>query len=158
MAFGNNKISDKQQRFIECYCNPDSDTYCKVTKSYLKAGYSNVSSVDQCASRLLNSAKIKQGIELYKADKEKKQAVIDTMNREYTLNQIKDHLEHCIATGDNTNRSNMIGLLAKINGMLIDRKEIEQTNHNVANITPQELEALEAIARANNIRLSKKQG
>jgi len=149
------ELSIKQERFIESYCNPDSDTIGKVTKSYLKAGYSNVSSVDQCASRLFNSAKIKQGIELYKADKSQKQAVIDTMNREYTLNQIKDHLEHCIATGDNTNRSSMITLLAKINGMLIDRKEIEQTNHTGTTLAPQELEALEAIARANNIRLSR---
>ena len=59
---------------------------------------------------------------------------------------------------DNTNALRALEDLGKTIGAFVDRKEIEQTTREVPNLSPQELEALEAIARANNIRLSQKQG
>jgi hypothetical protein len=152
------ELTEKQQLFIENYCNPKSSTFGNGTKSYLASGYSCNKSAAISACRLLNSDKIKQAIELWKAKRDKEQAKRESITDDYALAKLKEHLERCEANSDNTNTTACIRLLLQTRGLLVDRKEIEQTNHNVANITPQELEALEAIARANNIRLSQKQG
>jgi len=93
----------------------------------------------------------------YRAGLKAKEAQRADISRDYYINQLIERYNEYKAS-DHTNALKAFEMVGKVLGLYIDRKEIEQTNHNVANITPQELEALEAIARANNIRLSQKQG
>jgi len=154
-------LTEKQKLACKYYMDKTSDTYGNKTKSYLKAGYKETHNSNSAACMMFSKPKVIEHLgELREQEQviEGKKSIRDILNADYTLEKAKSHLERCIANGDNTNTTAMLKLLAQVNGLLIDRKEIEQTNHNVANITPQELEALEAIARANNIRLSQKHG
>jgi len=83
-----------------------------------------------------------------------KEAKSREVTKDYLTDQLITMYEQCKGK-DNTNALRALEDLGKTIGAFIDRKEIEQTNHTSANLAPQELEALEAIARANNIRLSK---
>jgi len=151
------QLTLKQEKFIEYYCNQQSDTFGNAYRSYIKAGYSNNPSSAISASQLLNNPKMAKHIADYRAGLKAKEAQKADISRDYYINQLIERYNEYKAS-DHTNALKAFEMVGKVLGLYIDRKEIEQTNHNVANITPQELEALEAIARANNIRLSQKQG
>jgi len=151
-------LTDKQKKACQLYMDETSDTYQNKVRSYVKAGYKDTPSAFSSSVIFFSNPKILKYLEQLRQEKqeqESKKGIRDILNADYTLEKAKAHLERCIANGDNTNTTAMLKLLAQVNGLLIDRKEIEQTTHTSANLAPQELEALEAIARANNIRLSK---
>lgn len=151
------QLTLKQEKFIEYYCNQASDTFGNAFRSYIKAGYSNNPSSAISASQLLNNPKMAKHIASYRAGlKAKEEQKID-ITRDYLTNHLIERYG-AIKSCDNTNALKSLEMLGKLHGLFIDRKEIEQTNHDVPTMSPQELEAIHALARANNIRLSQKQG
>lgn len=157
MPIKEDQLTLKQEKFIEYYCNQSSDTFGNAYRSYIKAGYSNNPSSAISASQLLNNPKMAKHIADYRAGLKAKEEQKANISRDYYINQLIERYNE-YKDSDHTNALKAFEMVGKVLGLYIDRKEIEQTTHTSANLAPQELEALEAIARANNIRLSNKTG
>ena len=68
------KLTAKQKAFVECYCNPTSETFNNQRQSAAKAGYSKNTGITACQN-ILAKHSVKQAMVEYKADISSKQAI-----------------------------------------------------------------------------------
>lgn len=103
-------LTPKQDRFIELYCNPKSETFGNATKSYVKAGYADNKGTGRSAARLINTAQISTAIKAYVAENKAKTEV----TRDWCIDKLKQITEKEGANDGDIIRA--VDGIAKLNG------------------------------------------
>ena len=96
-------ITPRHNKAIELYCNPDSESFGNMLRSYLGAGFKDNKGANRCACRLFADAQISTEVrnkqKEYREITEEKCSFDDNFIRSKWLKLLED----CEKNGDRTN-------------------------------------------------------
>jgi len=121
-------LTDKQQRFVEYYANPESPTYGVATTSYVKAGYAKSHTNAQAASRLVNSVNVIKAMRKYQPESVEKAIKKVEITKDYALGQLQETYETCKRKQDMTNQVACMRLILQATGLLTERITVTHTD------------------------------
>lgn len=141
-------LTDGERAFIPFRCDPGSETYNNVKRSYMKAyPKSNETSAESSGIRLTRKDKIIKADKLYRAEL--------TEIMDITREEVISNAKYLVNMGIRDNNGTDIGKgneqLAKIAGVFSEKRVIEDVG---GDISPEEREIYEKLAREANIKLS----
>lgn len=124
-GLGKYALSDKQERFLENWLNPNSPHFANATEAYLASGYTikggNRAAAAACASRLLCNSKIVNEIIKRKNDYLRDQRAHIEITGARADMELLEALEACKRAGDRTNQIACVRLLQQRTGQLSDK-------------------------------------
>ena len=136
-------LSIRQQKFVELYCNPESECFGNGTKAYIGAGYSKNKGSNASACKLLSTANICKAIEEYKHEQGIKQAynkeiVQSRINKTWDMAVAKNDVMACIASAR---------LQAQEQAMLTDKLHTSTDDAQKPQFDPEQIEQMLADAK-----------
>lgn len=124
------ELTIKQRRFIDNFCNPQSETYGQTVKSYIKAGYKDSPSANISASILLNNPKIEK--ELAKYEPKTAEIVVkkQEITKDYARNKTQETFERAVKSGDIPSQVACCRLFLQLTGQL-ENKLVVDVRHAI---------------------------